>query len=337
MAESRLAAQNVVNASKRIAGHVYRTPLQRALWLEKYTGAKESRVFLKLESEQVTGSFKARGAMNKVMCLTEEEKAKGVITASTGNHALAVTHAAQESAGNLKFEIVLPNTASAAKVELLKALGAPVRFFGDDCLLAEEEAIRISKTTGQVYVSPYNDKDVLAGQGTLAVEILEQLGDGTKLDAIFVPVGGGGLISGVASYIKSVSPETKVYGCNPKNDAHMARSVAAGELIDVDSYTENGGVTLSEGTAGAVEQGSITFPICQQTVDEWMELTEEEIGLAVTEMLDKHHKAIEGAAGLGIAAYKRKAKELAGKNVAIVLCGGNVKASMIRDVLNKYL
>jgi len=330
------AAAEVELAAGRISSRLYRTPLQQAFWL-----SSDSNVFLKLESEQVTNSFKARGALNKVLSLSPSERSKGIITASTGNHALAMANACtvvrQETEGgdNFGFEIVLPETASSAKVDLLRAMGAPLRLHGSDCLEAELEALREAREGGKCYVSPYNDLQVLAGQGTVAREILEDIS--APPAAVFVPVGGGGLIAGIAACIKARSPETKVIGCSPVNDAHMAHSVRKGEFVDVETYKENGGITISEGTAGAVEEGSITFGLCQKLVDQWIELTEEEIGTAVVDMLVHHHKAIEGAAGLGIAGFRKLAPEYAGKTVAIVICGGNVKAEILRDLLNKYL
>mmetsp|Transcript_20240 Transcript_20240/g.37607 ORF Transcript_20240/g.37607 Transcript_20240/m.37607 type:complete len:352 (-) Transcript_20240:51-1106(-) len=341
------AAEEVVSAAARIQGHVYRTPLQRAVWLQKNPTADTkgpARVFIKLESEQVTNSFKARGAVNKLLALKEAGPLRKVVTASTGNHALAVTYAAQRVGGaKPQFQIVLPENASKAKVDMLEALGAPLRFSGKNCLEAEIEAIRVAQEDGLEYISPYNDIHVLAGQGTIAVEVLEQVRElglsESSLDYVFVPVGGGGLISGIAAYMKAHSPLTKVVGCGPRNDAHMGRSIASGALIPSDSYLENGGETLSEGTAGAIEPGSVTFPLCQRTVDEWLELSEEEVGRACFDMLNMHHKAVEGAAGLGIAGCRQKAAtgKLAGKSVAIIICGGNVKATMVRDLLNKYL
>lgn len=338
------AALEVDLARDRLAGKgLYRTPLQRALWLEG-PSASSGAVFLKLESEQRTGSFKARGALNKVLSLPAAERAKGIVTASTGNHALAVASACQSLGADCpRFEIVLPTNASKAKVAQLKALGAPLRFFGDDCAVSEGEARREAGAKGSCFLSPYNDMQVIGGQGTVAAEILEQWREeadaSAALDAVFVPVGGGGLISGIASYIKAKSPHTKVYGCSAKNDAFMAKSVASGAVkpADLATYLENGGHTLSEGTAGPVEPGSVTFGICAEAVDEWVNVTEEEIGAAVVDVLHKHHKAVEGAAGLGVAGYRRMRDQLAGKNVAIVICGGNVKADMLRDMLIKHL
>ncbi|GBG24204.1 Threonine dehydratase [Hondaea fermentalgiana] len=327
-------AKEVAEAATRLGSRLYRTPVQRAFWV----GAP-AKVYLKLESEQVTNSFKARGALNKVLSLTKEQRAQGIITASTGNHALAMANACEivrrETGEEFKYEIVLPETASAAKVDLLKAMGAPLRFHGQDCLLAENEALRDAKENGKFYVSPYNDAQVMAGQGTIACELLEQLPEAPA--AVFVPVGGGGLIGGIATWIKARSPGTKVIGCSPVNDAHMAHCVRAGRFVDVDTYKENGGLTLSEGTAGAVETDSITFPVCQQLVDEWVELTEDEIGAAVVDMLVHHHKAIEGSAGLGIAACRKLASRFADQTVAIVICGGNVRAEVMRDLLVKYV
>jgi threonine dehydratase len=331
----------VDDARRRLRGLVRETPLELAPWLGP-------RVLLKLESEQVTGSFKARGALNKVLALHERgELSRGVVTASTGNHALACAHACgavqRAHAGlSVDCQIVLPEGASAAKVAQLRALGAPLLMHGADCLAAEEEAMRLARARGACYVSPYNDLEVVGGQGTCGAELVEQLwrqlGASAALDAVLVPVGGGGLIAGVAAAVKRVSPATRVLGCCPANDAHLALSVRAGRLLTPqDGYLREGGATISEGTAGAVEPGSVTFPLAQALVDEWVLLDEHEIGRAVVQLLDKQHKAVEGAAGLGVAAYLKKQQELRGKTVAIVICGGNVNAVMLRALLNQHL
>jgi len=335
-------AKLVEAAVERTRGLLRRTPLERAFWLEA-DDLEGCKVFLKLESQQRTKSFKFRGAMNKIQTLHAKERAKGIVTASTGNHALAVATACSivqmNTSQSVSCEIFLPKDASTAKVENLRTLGVPIVFHGSNCLAAELEARKTATEEGKVFISPYNDLEVIAGQGTAGFEILEQLKEENvdSLDAIFVPVGGGGLIGGIASFVKHKSPKTLVFGCSPKNDAHMARSIAKGEILQGSSYLEDSGETLSEGTAGAVENCSVTFEICKKYVDEWIELTEEEIGKAVFKMLDKQHEAVEGAAGLGIAAFEKKREEMKGKNVVIVICGGNVKTSVLKALLIQYL
>ena len=188
--------QQVSEASKRIEGKLNVTPLGYSHWLKCY---------LKLESEQVTGSFKARGAMNKVLSLNSDEIQRGIITASTGNHAMAVTNAIkvyklENPEATINSSIYLPENGSTAKIEALQRVGANLKLFGTDSIQTEVEALRVATETNAVYISPYNDIMVAAGQGTIAVEMLNQING--KLDAVFVAVGGGGLISGIAAYLK---------------------------------------------------------------------------------------------------------------------------------------
>ncbi|HEY0474057.1 MAG TPA: pyridoxal-phosphate dependent enzyme, partial [Kribbella sp.] len=180
---------------------------------------------------------------------------------------------------------------------------------------------------GLTYVPPYNDPDVIAGQGTAGVEILEQLA-GQRLDAIFVAVGGGGLVSGIASVLKQHRPEIRVYGASPARDAAMAASVEAGKVIEVEAED-----TLSDGTAGSVEPGSITFELCRDLVDEWVLVSEDAIRAALRMVIDTEHQLIEGSAAMAFAAARARRTELAGRRVAVVSCGGNISAGTLAAAL----
>jgi len=307
-------------AAERIAGYVRETPLEPSPFLSELTGA---RVHLKLENWQHTGSFKVRGALNKLLSLSHEEREHGVVAASTGNHGAAVAYAM--SVLSIRGEIFVTERASAAKVAMIERLGAPIVRRGNDCLETETHARRHAAERGMVYVSPYNDPAVIAGQGTIGEELVRRH---DWIDEVFVALGGGGLISGVAAYLKASLPEVRVVGCSPANSAVMIESLRAGHLLDLPSEP-----TLSDGTAGGVEEGSITFGLCAELVDELVTVTEEEIAASLRELIGVHRMLIEGAAAVPLAALRRAGERLAGKEVVVVLCGGNIDLETLRRVL----
>lgn len=310
--------EKIVEAEKRIRPYLRETPLEYSYVLNKMT---ESEVYLKLENIQVTGSFKARGALNKILLLAKSN-AK-IVTASTGNHGLGVANALLV----VKKEgtIYLPKNASVAKVEAIKMRGVPVEFHGESGEETEHYVRKLSETTGQIYVSPYNDEDVVAGQGTIGVELLRQL---PELDAVFISIGGGGLIGGIASYLKSVNPKIEVIGCLPENAPAMYECIKAGKIIEVPEKP-----TLSDGTAGGIEPGSITFNICQQCVDSYITVTEEEIIASMKLVIKYHHQIIEGSAGVAVAALIKEKERFKEKKVAIIICGGNVSEAVLKSLI----
>ena len=280
-------------------------------------------VRFKMENLQVTGSFKARGAVNKLLSLDREQRRKGVVSASTGNHGAAVAYAAQKL--NVKCSIFVPNDASEAKLQNIKNYGAKIEVYGKDCVESEKKAREVANFSNQVYVSPYNDPYVIAGQGTIGFEIKDQC---KRLDVLIISVGGGGLIGGTASYLKSVWPDLYVVGCSPINSAVMIHSLNKGEILDLDSKP-----TLSDGTAGGVEQDSITFPICKDNIDETFLLSEQDIQNGMLKFIENERMLLEGAAGTAVATLIKMKDELKGKKVGVVICGGNISL----DVLNKIL
>jgi threonine dehydratase len=243
----------VENAAGRVAPHVRRTPILRAPALAQGAGTE---VWLKLESDQVTGSFKARGGTNKLLSLDEAERSGGVVAASSGNHGAGVAHAAQQL--GCPLTVFVPTTAAPTKVARIRGLGAQVQAHGEDCAQTEAHARRWAVERGQPYISPYNDLDVVAGQGTIAFELMDQL-DG--FEAVFVSIGGGGLISGIGSYLNAVRPGVEIVGCSPAQSPAMHACLAAGRIMDVPCYE-----TLSDATAGGVEPGAVTFGLCQRVV-----------------------------------------------------------------------
>ncbi|GAA1585765.1 MULTISPECIES: pyridoxal-phosphate dependent enzyme [Kribbella] len=298
--------------------HLTLTPFVRYEALSDDVGAE---VLVKCEHQQRTGSFKARGAMAKVLTLTGEQRAAGVVTASTGNHGLGVGNALATLGG--QGIVYLPENAAPGKVAALKRFGLELRAEGNDTGVLESKARVYAAENGLTYVPPYNDPEIVAGQGTVGVEIVEQL-DGRPLDAIVVSVGGGGLISGVAAVLKKQLPNVKVYGAQPAVDDAMAASVRAGEIVRVEAEA-----TLSDGTAGSVEPGSITFGLCRDLVDDWVLVPEDRIRDALRLVIDTEHQLIEGAAALAFAAARERRTELAGQRVAVVSCGGNMSSSTL--------
>ena len=314
--------EEVLEAFERINSHVRETPLEESLAYTERTGAN---VYLKLENLQHTGSFKVRGALNKILSLSEKELTRGVVTASTGNHGAAVAHSLRMLDAN---GIVFASPkASASKIAAIKRMGVEVREHGDDPIEAENFARKYAEENALPYISPYNDPKTIGGQGTIGIELEKQL---EKLDAVFISVGGGGLIAGVAGYLKSVSPGTKIIGCSPENSKVMIESIRSGRLIgDLPSLP-----TLSDGTAGGIEDGAITFEPCQTLVDEWITVTEDEIKASLIEFMDTHHMMIEGAAAVAIASFLKTGDRFRGKNVVLVLCGANIGVDMLTEVLS---
>ncbi len=314
------AAREVALAEPRIRPYVRETPLEPSPALSRATGAD---VYLKLETVQVTGSFKARGAFNKLLALSQAERARGVVAASTGNHALAIAHAL----GLLEIsgEIFLPASVSPAKLDALQSRGATLRLIDDDPGLVETIARRAADETGRVYVSPYNDAQVIGGQGTVAVELRRQLG---AFDAVLVPVGGGGLISGIAAHLAEHAPETQVVGCQPSACPIMAESVRAGRLLELPSAP-----SISDATVGLLEPGSITFPLCRDLVAGWTQVDEPDLRAAVRFVLERQSLLVEGAGVLTVAALLGAGGRWLGAKVILVLSGSHIAMPVLADVL----
>jgi threonine dehydratase len=311
--------RDIAEAEQRIRPHVRETPVVKSLALSESAGAD---VWLKCENLQVTGSFKVRGATNKLLELPHEQRRLGVIAASSGNHGIAVAHAG--SALGIPVTVYVPEFASAAKVSAMRRLGAVVELFGTDGLDTELEARRLANAQGRAYLSPYNDNTVVAGQGTIGVELRRQL---DQIDAVIVAVGGGGLIGGIAADLKHHRPDIRVVGAQPANSRVMIESIRAGRVVDIPSSA-----TLSDGTAGGVESDTLTFPLCRTLVDQWFEVEEAEIASAMRHAIEVEHMLIEGAAGVAVAALSRLAGSMSGR-IVVVLCGANVTTGRLREVL----
>lgn len=269
-------------------------------------------LWLKCENEQQTGSFKWRGALSKLSLL---DPGQTIVTASTGNHGLGVANAAELF--GLKAQIFIPKTASPKKIERLRALGADLHLVEGDSLEAELSGKRYASLHGLIWVSPYNDPEIIAGQGTIGIEITEQF---PKPDKVYVTVGGGGLISGIAGWIKHVHPGAEIIGCQPLHSPEMYLSVLAGHVVEAPESLQ----TLSDGSAGPLEGDSITFPICQALIDRFVLITEDEITGAIRHLFNEHQLIVEGAAGVAMAAAMKDTQSQPGETSVVILCGGNI-------------
>ena len=312
--------KEILATEQRIRPHVLETPLERSHYLSQ---SGEAEVWLKLEHLQHTGSFKLRGAMSKLLSLSPQQLERGVIAASTGNHGMAVSYAARKLGA--KATIYMKEGTLPEKVELIRSLGGATIFHGENPVHAENKAREISRQTGQVFISPYNDQQVVAGQGTLGVELARQL---PEMDAVFISVGGGGLISGIGSYLKAVNRKVKIVACWPENSRVMYECMKAGRVIEFPEQE-----TLSDSTAGGVEEGAITLELCRSLIDECVLVSEAAILAAMKLILEKERWLVEGAAALPVAAYLQQAKDYQGKNVAILLCGRNIPFKKLKAVL----
>ncbi len=314
----------VETAHTRTAGHIHRTPLQRSNYFSSRTGAN---VFFKLEQLQVSGSFKGRGAMNKIASLSDAERARGIVAASTGNHGAAVAYAA--NAFGAKSLIFMPENASSVKVDAVRGLGAEVRFHSSDAGQTEIYAHAFADERGLTFASPYNDPAIIGGQGTIGKELLEQIG---QVDELFLSVGGGGLLSGIAGYLKGIGQTVRVCACSPQADHAMYASIKAGKVVVFDADP-----TIADGCAGGMEEDAITLPLVTQLVDEWHLLSEEATKAAMRLYIENDNHLLEGSAGLAIAALleaaERGSARFEGKTVVLVICGSRISAKTLKSLL----
>jgi threonine dehydratase len=309
-------ASRVTEATERIRPAVIETPVEQIAGLIPNT---DTEIYFKLENLQQTGSFKLRGASNKILSLSREEGAKGVIAASNGNHGLGVAAAAKRA--GISAEVYVSISVSPSKVRRIEDLGARIQRVGNDPLEAEVAARTAADSQGKVFISPYNDAQVMAGQGTIAVELLHQL---PHFDAVFVAVGGGGLIGGIGACLKSASRHTEVVGCWPANSPVLYESIKAGRILDVPEEP-----TLSESTAGGLEPGSVTLDICSRVIDRSVLVSEDEILDAMRKVRALKGWVIEGAAAAAVAAFLKTAQTYFGKRVVVLICGGNTSEKVL--------
>jgi threonine dehydratase len=320
---------DVLAARERLRGIAVETPLDPAPSLAEQSGAAEVR--LKLEALQPTGAFKIRGAHNRIALLAAaqrsgEEPALPIVTASSGNHGISVAHAAARH--GLRATILVGRNVSPSKLERLRALETEmvtVELSGRDADDAEAEALRRAEMGAAVYVSAYNDPDVIAGQGTIAIELLEAW---PECDAIVVPIGGGGLIAGIGLWAKAVMPELRLVGVQPSASPPMYAYLQTGSTKPMPIAP-----TLADGVAGNIERGSITWTLGKRLIDEVVLVEEDEIADAMRWAVDEQHLVLEAAAILGIAALMARRGGLDGRKVAVICTGRNVDGATLRQVL----
>lgn len=283
-------------------------------------------LYLKAENLQNTGSFKLRGAYVKIANLTEQQKAKGIIACSAGNHAQGVALSATKN--GIKSTIFIPSTAPISKIEATKKYGANIRLVDGVYDDAYNEAVKYQQETGAEFIHPFDDEDVIAGQGTIALEILEQL---PQTDAVIVPIGGGGLISGIAFAIKALKPECKVYGVQAEGAASMFQSVEQNKRLELPTVH-----TFADGTAVKMP-GKNTFDLCQKYVDKIVTVTDDEVATAILTLMEKQKLVAEGAGALSVAAAMFKKLPLEGKKAVCIISGGNIDVNILSRVINRGL
>ncbi|MBE6576731.1 MAG: threonine ammonia-lyase [Ruminococcaceae bacterium] len=288
--------------------------------------SKKNNVFLKTENLQVTGSFKVRGAGYMISQLTDEEKARGVIACSAGNHAQGVALASQKY--GIKSIICLPDGAPISKVEATKSYGAEVVMVKGVYDDAYKHALKLRDEMGYTFVHPFDDDNVIAGQGTIGLEILNEM---KNIDAVVVPIGGGGLISGIAYVVKHLNPNVKVYGVQAAGAPSMFNSVKDGKIERLKSVS-----TIADGIA-VKEPGANTFELCSKYVDEIFTVTEDEISSAILALIEQHKMIAEGAGAVSVAAVMADKIPMEGKNVVCVISGGNIDVTILSRVIERGL
>jgi threonine dehydratase len=322
-AQPAVTLAEIQAAMARIRGDIYLSPCARSEDFSQHTG---NSVYLKLDNLQRTGAFKERGALNKLLTLTADERERGVIAASAGNHAQGVAYHAGRH--GIRAQIVMPLTTPLIKVSATKGYGAEVVLHGANYDEACEEAVRRSEQSGMTFIHPFDDEVVIAGQGTMGLEILQQVPD---VEAIVAPIGGGGLIAGVACAVKETNPHVRVIGVQPARLPSMKVAIAEGHPV-----TLSPAPTIADGIA-VRRAGEKTLPLIQKYVDDIVTVDEEEIANAVLLLLEREKTLAEGAGAASIAALINRKTSLSGKRVAVLVCGGNIDVSLLSRIMERGL
>jgi len=316
-----ITLDDVLAARERIRGGIYESPCVESIPLSQLTGA---RVWCKLDYLQRTGSFKERGARNALLKLTEAQRSRGVVAASAGNHALGVAY--HGSLLGVPVTVVMPRFAPLIKVTNCRALGATVILHGDDVGHAREQAVALAAERGLAFVHPFDNADVMAGQGTMALEILEQT---PGVEAVVVPVGGGGLIAGIGTVMKARAPQVEVVGVEPEAAACLAAAMSVGTPVTVPLSP-----TLADGLAVS-RVGDVPFESDRRVVDRVVTVDEASIALAILRLIELEKSVVEGAGATPLAAFiAGKLPHLEGRTVVLTLCGGNIDTNMLGRVLD---
>jgi threonine dehydratase len=320
MSTSVVKMQDIYLARQRIASVVRRTPLVQSPLLTERAG---SSVYLKLESLQVTGSFKTRGAANKILSLTAEEKARGVVTGSSGNHGQAVAYVANRL--DINAVICISGRVPRDKADAIKRLGAEIVVHGKSYDESVSHALQLAEERGLTMIDSFDDPDVIAGQGTIGLELLEDL---PEIDTAIVPLAGGGLLGGIALTLKSANPAIRVIGVSMERAPVMYYSLKAGAPIEMEEEE-----TIAHALAGGLGQDNrYTFRMAQEYVDDVVLVSEEAIAEAMTFALERHHVVVEGAGAVGIAALLNERVREVGSNAAVVVSGSNVEIPLLLKI-----
>ena len=310
----------VLEAHERCKDYLSPTPLEYSPYLSAQI---EGDVWLKLDSMQRTSSFKFRGAINKVLSLSEEELDKGVVTASTGNYALAVAEAMRIRERRAK--IYVAKDIEPSRLALLQAHGLDLVIAGELAWDAEKEARRVAEEEDKIYVSPYNDPVVVGGQGTCGYEISQQLPD---LDAALFACGAGGLLTGSAGWLKAHNPDIEVFGVSPENSPVMYASMKGQKMVEMETHP-----TLADTCAGGVDLDSITLELCLRYVDEILLLSEKEIEASIRLLFEEHRLVVEGSGALGVGGLLKRKERFKGKKVVATVCGRNVDLEVFKRII----
>jgi len=314
---------DVVTARERLRGAVYYTPCAHSEMLSGLTG---QQIYLKLENLQMTGAFKERGALNRIATLTPEQAARGVVAASAGNHAQGVAYHATRR--GIRSLIVMPLATPLVKVTATRGFGAEVVLYGANYDEACEEALRLCAAEGMTFIHPFDDPVVMAGQGTIGLELLEQVPD---LEAVAVPIGGGGLIGGIACAVKESRPGVRVVGVQTSRLPSMAAAVAEHRPVTIDPAT-----TIADGIA-VRRAGDITLPVIEKYVDEIVTVDEDEIASAILVLLEREKTLAEGAGATALAALLQHRTSLKGARTAVVIGGGNIDVTLLSRIIERGL
>ena len=319
-----LSIKEIKAASQILDGNVRKTPLVKSFYLTSKTGGE---IYLKLENMQLTGSFKFRGAFNKISHLTDEERNKGVIACSAGNHAQGV--ALSSRLLHIKSKIIMPATAPKAKVQATEGYGSNIILHGETFDDAKEYCVKIRNETGETFLHPFDDIYIMAGQGTIGLEILDDLWD---VETVIVPIGGGGIISGIAVALKSFNPSINIIGVQADNVHGMKASIDAGEIVS--HYVAP---TIADGCAVKVP-GTLTFNIVKELVTEIISVSEEELEVSMKDLLQRGKVVVEGAGALATAAILsgKAEKYVRDKKVVAIISGGNVDLERISSVCEHF-
>ena len=312
--------QLVREANERCQDHLLPTPLEYSMYLSDKI---EGEVWLKLDSMQRTSSFKFRGAINKILSLTEAELDRGIVSASTGNYALAVAEAMRIR--NRRATIYVAKDIEPSRLGLLRSHGLDLVIHGEVAWDAEKEARRVGDEESKIYVSPYNDPIVVGGQGTCGYEISQQLPD---LDAAFLACGGGGLLTGSAGWLKFHNSDVEAFGVSPANSPVMYESMRTNKMVEMDTQP-----TLADTCAGGIDLDSITLDLCRRYVDEIVLLTEKEIEASIRLLFEQHRLVTEGSGALSIGGLLKRKERFKGKKVVAVVCGRNVNLEVFKKII----